>query len=186
MIYPDFLPWRVRCFLMRQYFARNSVTLKGLPNIKTLMPQIENSGHFSVGENVTFRGVRLQQRISIWKGASLDIANDVFINDGVNICATLHISISSHTKIGDQTYIYDSDFHQVSPDVPIRRTPVTIGRNVWIGANSMVLAGSSIGENSVIAAGSIVTSSIPPNCLAGGSPAKVLRSLQIPEGWIRP
>lgn len=179
-------PWFIRSYLIRRHFLKNSVTLKGLPNIKRLIPQIENKGHFFVGDNVTFRAVRLQQRFSVWKGARLDIEDDVFINDGVNVCATLNISIASHTKIGDQTYIYDSDFHQVSPDVPIRRAPVTIGRNVWIGANSMVLAGSNIGENSVIAAGSIVNSSIPANCLAGGSPAKVLRLLQIPEGWIRP
>lgn len=180
------LPWSIKCLLIRLHFNNNNVRFTELPTITSLLPQIENKGDLYMSANVTFRAMRLRQRISVWKTASLDIGDNVFLNDGVNICSTTNICIGSHTKIGDQTYIYDSDFHQISPDTPIRQSPVTIGRNVWIGANSMVLAGASIGDNSVIAAGSVVTGSIPANCLAAGSPARVIRKLAIPDGWVRP
>jgi acetyltransferase-like isoleucine patch superfamily enzyme len=48
---------------------------------------------------------------------------------------------------------------------------------VWIGMNSVILKGSRIGDNSIIGAGSLVTGIIPPNVIAGGNPAKVLRPI---------
>jgi acetyltransferase-like isoleucine patch superfamily enzyme len=108
-----------------------------------------------------------------------------FLNDGVNICAARSIRIGAHAKIGDMTYIYDTDFHQLSPDNPIRVMPVSIGDNVWIGAMSMILPGAVIGDHSVIGAGSIVTGAIPARSLAVGAPARVVRELNIPVGWLR-
>ena len=182
----NLLPWRFRNNFIKWHFERNGANLEALPIIIGLMPQLENEGNLHIAANVSFRAVRLRHRIRVWKTASLNIGENVFLNDGINICATLNISIGDHAKIGDQTYIYDSDFHQVSPDAPVRQAQVSIGNNVWIGANSMVLAGASIGDNSVVAAGSVVTGSILANCLAAGSPAKVIRTLTIPEGWVRP
>lgn len=55
--------------------------------------------------------------------------------------------------------------------------PITIGDNVWIGAQVCVLPGVSIGDNSVIGAGSVVTKSIPANVLAAGNPCRVIREI---------
>ncbi len=55
--------------------------------------------------------------------------------------------------------------------------PVTIGNNVWIGGNSVLLPGVTIGDNTVIGAGSVVTKSIPANVVAVGNPCRVIRSL---------
>ena len=62
---------------------------------------------------------------------------------------------------------------------------VTIGNNVWIGRNAVVTPGVSIGDGSVIGANSVVTRDIPPNSLAAGAPARVIRKLEIPDGWTR-
>jgi acetyltransferase-like isoleucine patch superfamily enzyme len=53
---------------------------------------------------------------------------------------------------------------------------ITIQDEVWIGANAVILAGVCIGKHSVIAAGSIVTKDVPPYTVAGGNPARVLKS----------
>lgn len=55
--------------------------------------------------------------------------------------------------------------------------PITVGNNVWIGAQVCVLPGVTIGDNSVIAAGSVVNKSIPPNVLAAGNPCRVIREI---------
>jgi len=55
--------------------------------------------------------------------------------------------------------------------------PVTIGNNVWIGGNTVILPGVTIGDNTVIGAGSVVTKSIPANVLAAGNPCRVIREI---------
>jgi acetyltransferase-like isoleucine patch superfamily enzyme len=55
--------------------------------------------------------------------------------------------------------------------------PVTIGRNVWIGANATILAGVTIGDDAVVAAASVVTKDVPARAIVVGSPARVLRSV---------
>jgi UDP-3-O-[3-hydroxymyristoyl] glucosamine N-acyltransferase len=51
---------------------------------------------------------------------------------------------------------------------------ITIGRNVWIGANSVILDGSAIGDNSIVVANSLVNRRFPPNSIIQGNPAKVI------------
>lgn len=69
-------------------------------------------------------------------------------------------------------------------DVPRRNQgleyayPITVGNNVWIGAQVCVLPGVTIGDNCVIGAGSVVTKSIPANSLAVGNPCRVIRQLE--------
>lgn len=55
--------------------------------------------------------------------------------------------------------------------------PITIGDNVWIGGNAIVLSGVCIGEGSVVGAGSVVTCDVPAFTLVVGNPARVMRRL---------
>ncbi len=55
--------------------------------------------------------------------------------------------------------------------------PVTIGNNVWIGSNVVVMPGVTIGDNTVIGAGSVVTKDIPANVVAFGNPCRVVREI---------
>ena len=55
--------------------------------------------------------------------------------------------------------------------------PISIGNNVWLGANVVVLPGVTIGDNSIIGAGSIVTKDMPGNIIAAGNPCKVIREI---------
>jgi maltose O-acetyltransferase len=113
--------------------------------------------------------------------ARILIGDNNSLSNNVSLVAMGAITIGSHCLIGDQVCIFDCDFHEISPTQrlsgvgPIK--PVLIGDNVWIGSRVMVLKGVTIGENSVVAAMSVVTKSIPPNSLAAGNPAKVIRSV---------
>lgn len=98
------------------------------------------------------------------------------------------IRIGAKCMLAPGVTIVDSDFHIAWP--PDRRhntwetdidKDVTLEENVWVGMNCIILKGVTIGKNSVIAAGSVVVHSIPPNCLAGGNPAKVLRQMDEAE-----
>lgn len=53
---------------------------------------------------------------------------------------------------------------------------IKIGNNVYIGNNSLVMPGATVGDNVLIAAGSVVTNSVPSNCVVGGNPARIICS----------
>ena len=76
------------------------------------------------------------------------------------------------------TTIIDTDFHQITyPDGaqnPIS-SPVKIGDKVWIGCNSTILKGVTIGNNSVIGANTLVNKDVPPNCLVVGNPMRIVK-----------
>jgi acetyltransferase-like isoleucine patch superfamily enzyme len=125
-----------------------------------------------------------QLKLTAFFKAIIIIGNSVAMVGTSITCRTTSIEIMDGTIIGPNVIIVDTDFHSLWP--PDNRTgnmgyendrPVKICKNVWIGMGCTILKGVTIGENSIIAAGSIVTKDIPPNVLAGGNPAKVIRCL---------
>jgi maltose O-acetyltransferase len=101
------------------------------------------------------------------------------VGNNVAMVANEQITIGDNCLIGELVTIYDCDFHEINPATRNRSVgltkPVSIGNNVWLGSRVLVLKGVTIGDNSVIAAASVVTKSIPANCLAAGNPAKIIR-----------
>jgi acetyltransferase-like isoleucine patch superfamily enzyme len=93
--------------------------------------------------------------------------------------STVDIFYPELIEIGDNTIIgYNAVIlaHEFLMD-ELRIGKVKIGRNVTIGANCTILPGVSIGDNSIVSAHSLVNSDIPPNVLAGGVPARVIKKL---------
>jgi acetyltransferase-like isoleucine patch superfamily enzyme len=123
--------------------------------------------------------------LTVLPDGHLRIGDHVFINDGVNICAAKNIVIGDHSIIADMVFVYDTDFHQVTPEAPKTCQDIIIGRNVWIGARAIILPGVVIGDHSVVAAGSIVTKRVPPRSVVGGTPAKVIGTFECRDDWIR-
>jgi acetyltransferase-like isoleucine patch superfamily enzyme len=59
---------------------------------------------------------------------------------------------------------------------PCTQSPITIGDDVWIGANAIILQGTSIGVGAIVAAGAVVRSEVAPYDIVGGVPARVLKN----------
>ncbi len=125
--------------------------------------------------------------------AELIIGDDVGISGGT-ICTAKRVVLGSESMLGANVTISDTDFHPLSSsnrrynDKPTRvnAAEVVIGRNVFIGTNSIVLKGVRIGDNSVIGAGSVVTKDIPENVVAAGNPCRVLGAIDLPQSAISP
>lgn len=115
-----------------------------------------------------------------WGMKNVHAGKNVFINFGCKFVDDADITIGDNTLFGPGVSVNTAE-HPLSPE--LRRNglqynkPVTIGKNVWIGAGAVILAGVTIGDNSVIGAGSVVTKDIPENCVALGVPAKVGRHI---------
>ncbi|WP_424767441.1 acetyltransferase [Paenibacillus sp. sgz302251] len=146
---------------------------------------VKNKGEFVVGRNVSFHAMPFPSSISVSRQAKLWVGDNVFFNYGLDIGCTKSIRIGSNTIIGPMVNIIDSNFHPVDADDRSHSKNIVVSDNVWIGRGSVILPGVTIGPNSVIASGSIVTRDIPANVLAGGTPAKVIRDIHVPDDWIR-
>ena len=125
--------------------------------------------HCEYGFNITFGDDLFVNFDCIF----MDVA-PINIGDGVMFGPRVTIATPVHPLLADERIVQDyPDGHH---DLEYAR-PVTIGDKVWVASNVTICGGVTIGEGSVIAAGSVVTKDIPPNCLAGGVPCKVIRFL---------
>ncbi len=106
--------------------------------------------------------------------ASLAIGDGTAIGDRTEIHCGNSISIGNNTVISWDCCIMDRDYHKLESEYEITK-PVTIGNNVWIGCNVIVLKGVNIGDGAVVAAGSVVTKDVPAGALVGGNPAKIIK-----------
>lgn len=117
-------------------------------------------------------------------GAKVSIGSDVGLS-GTTICADKKITIGDNCLIGADVMICDTDFHPINPigrrygSEGIHSAEILIGNNVFIGARTIILKGISVGDNTIIGAGSVVSSSIPSNCIAAGNPCRIIRQLQL-------
>jgi acetyltransferase-like isoleucine patch superfamily enzyme len=129
----------------------------------------------------------------------VEIGDRVHINEGTTIYCTNGISIGSDVMISWGCTIADSNFHStVSAErlkdmsnfrrefkegsigkntdrSVIKSAPIVIKDKVWIGFNSIIMKGVTIGEGAIIAAGSVVTKDVPDYAVVGGNPAKILK-----------
>lgn len=115
-------------------------------------------------------------------GAVIHIGNRCGLT-GTMLVAADRIEIGDRVLLGANATIVDTDFHPLPPAERQRHPqagthqPVLIEDDVFVGMNSLILKGVTIGRGSVIGAGSVVTQSIPANVIAAGNPARVIRAL---------
>jgi acetyltransferase-like isoleucine patch superfamily enzyme len=115
-------------------------------------------------------------------GAALVIGEDFGMTGG-SIVAEERITIGNRVTVGANTIIADTDFHPLDAlarqQIPLdgATAPIRIEDDVFIGMQSLILKGVTIGAGSIIGAGSVVTRDIPPGVIAAGNPAQVIRAL---------
>ena len=111
-------------------------------------------------------------------GKNIKIGKNVFINACCRFQDQGGISIGDGALIGHNVTIATLN-HDYNPAKRqnIRPKAVKIGKNVWIGSDSTILPGVTIGDGAIIGAGSVVTKSVPPNCIAVGNPARVIKEI---------
>lgn len=118
----------------------------------------------------------------------VDLGEGTAINGRITIKGGKPCSIGKYCAIGADVKIITSDHGVAQPNLNMRlqrailghtahvtKGPVTIGHNVWIGDNAILLSGVTVGNGAIIAAGSIVTGDVAPYVIVGGNPARVLK-----------
>ena len=166
----------------------NGVRFIGTPFYKRVLAVdtttiIRKTSKASINIGQGFRS-RRNVEINARDQGSIKIGNNVFFNSSCIITSRNKIEIGDNTILGPGVIVYDND-HVIRDglvvDNEFTTAPVSIGKNVWIGACSVILPGVTIGDGSVIAAGSVVTKDIPADCVAGGNPCKIIRRFEKTE-----
>ncbi len=121
---------------------------------------------------------------------------DIFIGDnsrvGISNTVIGPVAIGNSVCIGQNVIIsgLNHNYHEIGKDIieqGVSVADIKIADNVWIGANSVVLAGVTIGEHVVIGAGSVVNQDIPPYSVAVGNPARVVKQYNFEsKKWEKP
>ena len=160
----------------------------------------KSGASLTIGNNVTVKSSFLSNLVGLYSrtiivtrapGAEIVIGDNVGIS-GATIYARSKIEIGENTCIGGNAKILDNDFHPIevesrnrllhSPDggnsdlIPAK--PIKIGKNCFIGCNSIILKGTVLGNGCVVGAGAVVSGKFEDNCVIAGNPARVIKKLK--------
>lgn len=154
--------------------------------------QITGKGNIKIGRDVTLICDSKYNPIAGPGIMHFTIMNNALltIGDGTKItCCTItvrkQVVIGNNVLIGANCMICDTDFHALSPHLRLKDDynnakikPVQIGNDVFIGARSIILKGTSIGDGAVIGAGSVVSGNIPSMEIWAGNPARFIKKVE--------
>lgn len=111
-------------------------------------------------------------------GLNISLGDEVFFNHDCTLMDYAPIRIGNQVNIAPKVGLYAAFPVMDSNHQLMIAKPITLQNNVWIGGNTCILGGVTIGNNAIIGAGSVVTHDIPANAVAAGNPAKVIRILK--------
>ncbi len=161
-----------------------------------LYPQgvIYNEHYMVIGEK-TMVGPNTCLSVGIGPGQTMasdpviTIGERCVIGRGSHIVGHWSIELGDDIQTGPYVYITDQNHVYEDIDQPIGiQTPieaaVSIGSGSWLGANVVILPGTTIGEHVTVAAGAVVSGVFPDRCVIGGVPAKILKRYVEGQGWV--
>lgn len=165
--------WRV---FIAKYYLRRCTSVGSMVSTNG-KPRIKNRGKIILANDVRILSNVIQAKLHTGKHGTLQVGRNSRLN-GVHIDARHLVQIGENVRIAPYTIILDSDFHNTKDhfaDTPGQA--IIIEDNVWIATRAMVLKGVRIGSGSVVASGAVVTKDVPPNCIVGGVPARVIKQI---------
>lgn len=176
--------WFYLNYLKSKIKYRGKVKFRGF----TYFKEYANS-KIEIGDGVTFNssfesniyGLYQPCVIIARNGGVLRIGSGSGIS-GSTIYCKLKIEIGKNVLVGGNCKLMDNDWHSlesskrvIQKEEDIKKAPIIIGDNCFIGGNSIILKGTTIGNNCVIGAGSVVHGYFPDNSIIAGNPAKVIK-----------
>ena len=129
-------------------------------------------------------GYEVPRSLRVFPPFYTDYGKNITVGEGVFINACCHFQDHGGVTIGDgcqigHNVVFATLNHGLAP-ADRKHTypaPITLGRNVWVGSNSTILQGVTVGDNAVIAAGAVVTKDVPAGTVVGGVPAKFIKKI---------
>ncbi len=161
-----------------------------------LAPQgvIYNEGYLSIGDE-TMVGPNVCLTAGMGPGQTMlsnpvvRIGRKCIIGRGSHIIGHWSIELGDEIQTGPYVYITDQNHGYEDINAPVgwqatKEGAVKIGSGSWLGANVVILPGTTLGRNSVVAAGAVVRGEFPDHVVLGGIPARILRHYDEARGWV--
>lgn len=179
------LLWRIF-----QSFDQHAEAGEGLRlGLKARLASANREKSVTIGSNCAIRGV-----IRCDHGGRVEIGDTVYVGDDAIISAMSRIAIDDATLVAHGVQIFDNDTHPTDAgdreahfrailgldgqaSHQIASAPVTIGRGCWLGFNSSVMKGVTIGDGAIVAAHAVVVADVPPMSVVAGNPAQLVKAL---------
>ena len=123
-------------------------------------------------------GFRLFPPVYTDFGKNIKVGKDVFVNSGCCFQDQGGVTLGDGCLVGHNVVFATLD-HDKRPGRrgDMTAAPIVVGKDVWIGAHATILKGVTIGDGAIVAAGAVVTRDVPPNTIAAGVPARVVKTI---------
>ena len=123
-------------------------------------------------------GFRLFPPVYTDFGKNIKIGKDVFVNSGCCFQDQGGVTLGDGCLVGHNVVFATLD-HDKRPGRrgDMTAAPIVVGKDVWIGAHATILKGVTIGDGAIVAAGAVVTRDVPPNTIAAGVPARIVKTI---------
>ncbi len=182
VLYLNYLRMRIK--YRKQIWFRGFSVICALKGSEILINPMGGGKRIHIFSHPFSNMIGLSQRcIIVAKNGGRIVINDGVCMSGCTIYSMESITIGRNTDIGSGCKIIDNDFHPLpySQRYPkeqldkVKKRPIVIGEGCFIGANSIILKGTTLGKNVVVGAGSVVCGSFPDNVIIAGNPARVVK-----------
>lgn len=139
---------------------------------------VESGTHFHTNDNGHGYRIVIEDGSFVGRHCFFSAGESIYLAQQCNVGASCQLLAAGH--------VYDDPTKPYVLAAVVSYGRMRLGPNTWIGAGSTLLGGIELGFGSVVAAGSLVRESLPPLCVAGGQPARVLKVFDWPtRRWIR-
>ena len=129
-------------------------------------------------------GYKVPESLRVFPPFYSDFGKNIHVGENVFINACCHFQDHGGVTLGDgcqigHNVVFATLNHGLQPEERgiTYPAPIVLGKNVWVGSNSTILQGVTIGDNAVIAAGAVVTKDVEPGTIVGGVPARFIKKL---------